>query len=186
MKKEPADPQNGRNAISRSLGIAACGFFVFAHSAALGGLVVAMLVPVVQGRADLVTLIVQSFPLTVLCMMLLWLLDLPAHPADRSSATGTRRRTRIVVIHRGPGQSPARNEAGREEPEQRLTPFPRRLASFLHCEEKDLGAQVERESRMKFWCRARILGYIGPKSARYIRFLLQRIRRLVHGVPPSH
>ena len=62
------------------------------------------------------------------------------------------------------------------------TPFENRLARFLQCNEADLGEpQSKWRSKMIFWSAVPFGPRHEPKPAWFIRLVLERIRKLVHG-----
>ncbi len=90
----------------------------------------------------------------------------------------------VVVISR---EEPITDEVDEEEfaPSQEPTsplPFKQRLARYLHCDESELNNPRDVwVSKMAFWSATPLGSRHDPKSARFIRRLLERIRKLVRG-----
>lgn len=67
------------------------------------------------------------------------------------------------------------------------SPYPQRLAHFLHCQEDDLKKKRPRpKSTMPFWSIRPLGTRHGPKPLWHIRMLLVRIHRLVRGGRNGH
>lgn len=61
-------------------------------------------------------------------------------------------------------------------------PIERRLSRFLNINEDEIGAdRCSFRSRTPFWSRVSFTSRVGPKSLKYIRIILERIRRTIRG-----
>src|SRR5690606_8720831 len=62
-----------------------------------------------------------------------------------------------------------------------VAPHPERLARYLKVAPAEVGQPRPSPSRMKYWALPALLIRHGPKSPAWIRQILERIRRAVHG-----
>ena len=156
------------NAASRRSRLTWKSFICHLAAGAMAGSLVVAAFALSDDPADSVTDVpITPIPIGLIIGFLVWIV---VNSNERSASLNAKKTARRA------------SKSDAQESERSPTPFVKRLAQYMSCDEAELNKpRPKPKSKMKFWSMVEFGKWHGPRPVVVIRRILRRIQESVHG-----